>query len=68
MDPHQFKEEIDCIFYFDILLVDSDNGHLRKPINHHKYTIISILGGRKARHVIHQHGLPRLLKSRKMGV
>jgi hypothetical protein len=37
-------------------------------INYHKYTIIALLGGWKARHVIHKDGFPRLLESRKRGI
>jgi hypothetical protein len=68
MDPHPFKEEIGSICCCDALLASCDNGHLRKLINHHKYTIIVVLGGRKAKQVIHQDGFPRPLESRKKGV
>jgi hypothetical protein len=68
MDPHSFEEELDIICRYDALLAGCENGHFRKPINHHKYTIISFLGGWKARHVIHRDGFPRPLRSRKMGV
>jgi hypothetical protein len=68
MDPHSFEEELHSTFHCDILLAGCEDGHLRKPINDHKYAVISLLGGRKARHVIHLDGFPRLLKSRKRGV
>jgi hypothetical protein len=61
MDPHSFEEELGSICHCYVLLVCCENGHLQKPINDHKYTIIDFLGGRKARHVIHRDGFPRLL-------
>jgi hypothetical protein len=53
MDPNPFEEELGNICCCDALLVVYENGHLRKPINDHKYAITSLLGGWKARHVIH---------------
>jgi hypothetical protein len=53
MDPHSFKEEIGSICHCDVLLAGCEDVHLRKLINDNKYTIIVVLGGRKARHVIH---------------
>jgi hypothetical protein len=53
MDPYSFKEDLGSIFLFDILLAGCEDGHLRKPINDQKYTIIVILGGQNPRHVIH---------------
>ena len=66
MDPHSFKEDLGNIYHFDSLLAGYDNGHIRKLINHHKYTIIVMLGGWKDIHVIHRDGFPRPLGSRKM--
>jgi hypothetical protein len=68
MDPQSFEEDLGSIYHFDILLAGCEDDHLQKPINDHKYTIIALLGGRKARHVIHGDGFPRLLGSRKRGV
>ena len=68
MDPHSFEEELGSIFRCDVLLASCEDGHLKKPINDHKYTIVALLGGRKAGHVIHRNGLPRLLGGRKRGV
>jgi hypothetical protein len=51
VDPHSFEEELGSICRCDILLAGSEDGHLRKPINDHKYAVISLLGGWKARHV-----------------
>jgi hypothetical protein len=68
MDPHSFKEDIGSIFHCDDLLARCEDGHLRKPMNYHKYTVISLLGGWKTRNVIHQNGFPRPLESRKRGV
>jgi hypothetical protein len=53
MDPHSFKEELGSICHCDILLPGCDDVHIRKLINDHKYTIISLFGGWKAKHVIH---------------
>jgi hypothetical protein len=68
MDPHSFEEDLGSIYDCDALLASREDGHLRKPINYHKYTIISLLGGRKSRHVIHRDGFPRPLRSRKRGI
>jgi hypothetical protein len=68
MDPHSFEEEVGSICCCDALLTGCDNGHLRKSINHHKYIIFTMLGGRRAIHVIHRDGFPRPLKSRKRDV
>jgi hypothetical protein len=53
MDPNSFEEELSSICHYGILLAGREDGHLQKPINDHKYIVISFLGGRKARHVIH---------------
>jgi hypothetical protein len=45
MEPHSFEEDIGSICHCDILLAGYEDGHLQKPINGHKYTIISLLGG-----------------------
>jgi hypothetical protein len=68
MDPHSFKEELGGICLCDVLLAGYEDDHLQKSINYHKYTIIALLGGRKARHVIHRDGFTWLLRSRKRGV
>jgi hypothetical protein len=68
MDPHLFEEELGSIYRCDVLLAGYEYGHLQKPINYHKYVTIALLGGWKARHVIHRDGFPRLLGSRKRGV
>jgi hypothetical protein len=68
MDSHPFEEEIGSICCYDALIMGCDNDHIRKPINHHKYRIIDVLGGRKTRYVIHRDGFPRPLRSRKRGV
>jgi hypothetical protein len=68
MDPHSFKEELGSIYHCDALLAGCEYGHLRKPINYHKYTIIAFLGGQKDIHVIHRDGFPRPLESRERGV
>jgi hypothetical protein len=53
VDPKSFEEELGSIYHCDFPLVGCEDGHLRKPINDHKYIVISLLGGRKDRHVIH---------------
>ena len=45
MDPHSFEEELGSTFHCDILLAGYEDGHVRKPINDHKYTVIALLGG-----------------------
>jgi hypothetical protein len=52
MDPYSF-EELGSIYHGYIVLAGCEDGHLRKLINEHKYAVISLLGGQKARHVIH---------------
>jgi hypothetical protein len=44
VDPNSFEEELGSICHCDILLAGYEDGHLRKPINDHKYTVISFLG------------------------
>jgi hypothetical protein len=68
MDLDLFEEELDSIYHCDVLLAVYDHGHLQKPIHHQKYIIIFMLGGWKARHVIHRDGFPEPLSSRKRGV
>jgi hypothetical protein len=68
MDPHSFKEDLGSISRCDILLTGCEDGHLQKQIDVHKYTIIALLGGWKAKYIIHQDGFPRIIGSRKRGV
>jgi hypothetical protein len=65
VSPNSFKEEFGSIYHCDILLTGCEDDHIRKPINDHKHTVISMLGGRKTRHVIHGDGFPRILKNMK---
>jgi hypothetical protein len=58
VNPRSFKEYLGSICHCDILLTGCEDGHLRKPINDHKHTVISMLGGWKTRHVIHGDGFP----------
>jgi hypothetical protein len=53
VNPHSFEDELGSICHYDILLAGCEDGHLRKSINDHKYIVISLLGGRQARHIIH---------------
>lgn len=68
MYPHLFEEEISSGFYCDTLLAGIYNGDLRKSINDHKHVVITMLGRRKAIHIVHQDGFPRLDRSSKRGV
>jgi hypothetical protein len=53
MYPDLFKEELGSGFYCDALLASNQIRHLRKVIDNQKNTVISPLGGQKARHVVH---------------
>ena len=53
MNPHLLEEELSGSLNCDGLLAGSQNGHLLEPINNHKNTVMAMLGGREARHVIH---------------
>jgi hypothetical protein len=66
--PHSFKEEFSSGFCCDILLASHHNGHLQESIDNHKNTVIAILSRRKARHVIHRDGFPRLTRGRKRSI
>jgi hypothetical protein len=44
VDPHLFEEELSSIYRCDILLTGCEDGHLGKPINDHKHTVISLFG------------------------
>jgi hypothetical protein len=63
-----FKEYISSDLYCDALLAGGQNRHLRKAINNHKNTVISLLGGQEARHVVHGDGFPWHVRSRQRGV
>jgi hypothetical protein len=45
---HTRPKNIGSGLHCDILITGCGDGHLRKPINHHKKTFISFLGSRKA--------------------
>ena len=66
--PHSFKEEFSSGLCCDILLAGHHNGHLREPVDDHKNTVISMLSGRKAWHVIHGDGFPRSNRGRQRGI
>jgi hypothetical protein len=48
MYPDSFKEELGSGFFYDALLARNQNHHLRKAIDNHKNTAISLLGGWEA--------------------
>jgi hypothetical protein len=66
--PHSFKEDFSSGFCCDILLAGHHNGDLRESVDEHKNTVISMLSIRKARHVIHRDGFPRLTGGRKQSI
>jgi hypothetical protein len=66
--PYSFKEEFINGFCRDILLAGHHNGHLRESVDNHKNKFIAILSRRKARHVIHRYGFPRLTGGRKWSI
>ena len=66
--PYSFKEEFSSGFCCDILLAGHHNGHLRESVDDHKKTVIAMLSRRKARHVIHRDGFPRLTGGRKRSI
>ena len=68
MYPHSFKEEFSSGFCCDILLAGRHNNHLGEPVDDHKNTVISMLSGRKASHVIHGDGFPRSTRGRQRGI
>jgi hypothetical protein len=53
MYPNSFKEELGSGLCYDAILAGNHNHHLRKAVNNDKNTVISLLGGREARHVVH---------------
>lgn len=68
MYPHLFKEEFGSVLCCDTLLVGRQYRHLRKIFHNQKYTVITTLGIREARHIVHGDGFPRLAGSRKKSV
>ena len=68
MYPHSFKEEFSSGFCCDILLAGRHYGHLRESVNDHEHIVIFMLSRRKAQHVIHGDGFPRLTRGRKRSI
>jgi len=68
MYPHSFKEEFDSVLYCDTLFAGHQHSHLRKSVHDHKYTVITMLGRREARHIVHGDGFPQLASSSKRSV
>jgi len=56
MHPYSFKEEFGHFFYCDTLLVGHQYSHLRKFVHDHNYIVITMLGRREARHIVHGDG------------
>ena len=68
MYPHLFKEEFSSGFCCDILLGGRHNGHLQESTDEHKNTVVAMLSRRKAQHVIHGDGFPRLTRGRQRSI
>jgi len=68
MYPHSFKEEFGSVLCCDTLLAGRQYSHLRKFVHDQKYTVITVLGRREARHIVHGDGFPRLVGSRHSSV
>ena len=45
MDSHSLEQELGSIGHYERLLTGCEDGHIQKPINDHKHTIIFVLGG-----------------------
>jgi len=63
-----FKEEFGSVLCYGALLTGNQYNHLRKSIHDHKYAIITMLGRREARHIVHEYGFPRLVGSMQRNV
>ena len=68
MYQYSFKEEFGSVLRGDTLLAGRQYSHLRKSVHDHKYTVITMLGRREARHIVHGDGFPRLAGSRQRSV
>jgi len=64
MHSYSFKEESGSGLYYDTLPTGNQYRHLRNYIDDHKYKVVSMLGRRKARHIVHGDGFPRPVRSR----
>jgi hypothetical protein len=63
-DPHSFEEDLGSGPRCNAPLVDNHDRHFGEGINNHKNKVIASLGGKKARHVVHQYGFPSHVGSR----
>ena len=68
MYPHFFKEDFGSVLCYDKLLTGRQYIHIRKSIHNGKYTIITMIGRREVRHIIHGDGFPRLIRGRQRGI
>lgn len=68
MYPHSFREDFCSVPCCDTLLASRQYNHLRESIHNHKYIVITMLGRREARKIVHGDGLPGLVGSRKRSV
>ena len=66
--PQSFKEEFCSGFYCYILFAGCHNDHLRESIDDHENAVVSMLGRRKDRHVIHRVVFPRSTRGRKWSI
>jgi len=68
MYPYAFEEDFGNVLYFDTLLASRQYSHLRKFSHDHKYIVITMLGRREVRNIVHRDGLPWLAGSRQKSV
>lgn len=60
MYSYSFKEELGSVLCCDTLLADHQYIHIKKFDHDHKYIVITMLGRREARHIVHGDGFPPL--------
>ena len=68
MHPNSFKESLAVASAVIFFLLGLHNGHLRESVDDQENTVVSMLSRRKARHVIHGDGFPRLTRGKKRSI
>lgn len=68
MYPCLFKEEFGSVLYCDTFLAGFQYSHLIKFFHDQKYTVITMLGRREARQIVHGDGLSGLARIRQRSV